>query len=213
MSNTSKKKNTILKDAMVLFLITLVAGLSLGFVYEITLPVIEARQLEAKTAAYKAVYVDAKEFAADDNLTAQASEAASTVLADNGYKNITIDEAFAALDGSGNKIGYVMSVSTQEGYGGTITISLGYSTDGVVQGMEILVLNETAGLGSKAGDESFKSQFAGKQVDKFEYTKTGATEENQIDAISGATITTSAVVDAMNSGLCFINELVEAGNN
>lgn len=213
MSNMTNKKGTIIKDALVLFLITLVAGFSLGLVYEVTLPVIEARKLEAKTAAYRAVYKEAKEFAADDTLTAQANEAASTVLADNGFKNVTIDEAFIALDNAGNKIGYVMSVTTQEGYGGAITISIGYSVDGVVEGMEILVLNETAGLGSKAGDEKFKSQFADKQVDKFEYTKTGATEENQIDVISGATITTSAVVDAMNSGLCFINDLVEAGNN
>lgn len=213
MSKNEKQKSTILKDAMVLFIITIVSGFALGFVYELTLPVIEQRKMDAKTEAYQAVYLDASEFKADDNLTALASEAATTVLADNGYENITIDEAFIALDASGNQIGYVMSVTTGEGYGGNIGISLGYSLDGVVQGMEILELNETAGLGSKAGDASFKDQFAGKHVDQFEYTKTGATKDNEIDALTGATITTTAVVDAVNAGLCFINESVEAGNN
>ncbi len=208
MDKKVKSKSTILKDTMVLFIITIVAGFALGFVYEITLPVIEQRKLDAKTAAYQTVYTDASEFAADETLTEQASEAATTVLADNGFENVAIEEAFIALDGSGNKIGYVMTVATQEGYGGKIVISLGYSVDGVVQGMEVLELNETAGLGSKAGDESFKSQFAGKQVEQFEYTKSGASKENEIDVITGATITTNAVVSAVNSGLCFINELV-----
>jgi len=209
----NKKKSTIIKDAMVLFIITLIAGFALGLVYEITLPAIEARKLQTKQDAFRTVYADAAKFTEDDTLTSQAKEAATTVLEPKGYKNISIDEAYIAVDDAGNKLGYVMTVTTQEGYGGAITISLGYALDGTVKGMEVLSINETAGLGANAAKDSFKSQFADKKVDKFAYTKTGATAENEIDALSGATITTTAVVDAVNSGICFITDLVEAGNN
>lgn len=54
----------------------------------------------------------------------------------------------------------------------------------------------------KADTDEFKSQFADKNVEKFEYTKNGATEDSQIDALSGATITTNAMVNGVNAGLC-----------
>jgi electron transport complex protein RnfG len=61
-------------------------------------------------------------------------------------------------------------------------------------------------------NQHLKTSFKGKKADLIEFTKSGATADNQIDAVSGATITTTAVTNAVNSGLRFINELVEAGN-
>jgi electron transport complex protein RnfG len=211
--NKRIKKNSIIKDALVVCVITMIAGFALGLVHEVTLPAIEARHLQTKIEAYQTVFPEAAEFPPDETLTLQAEEAVLTVLEPKGYKNITIDEACIATDEAGNKLGYVLVVTTQNGYGGAITISLGYASDGTVKGMEVLSINETAGMGALAAKSSFKNQFANKKVEQFKYTKTGATEENEIDAISGATITTSAVVDAMNSGISFITDLVEAGNN
>lgn len=207
-----EKKSSIIKDALILFAITIVAGISLSFVYELTLPAIKEQELKKQTEAYGIIYPDAAEFAADEELTKLAEEAVTKVLEPNGLKGNTIDAAFVALDDSGEKIGYVMSVTTGKGYGGAITLSLGYSVDGVIQGMEIISMNESAGIGDKAGKPDFKDQFKNMKADLIEFTKSGKTAENQIDAISGATITTSAVTDAVNSGLRFINELVEAGN-
>lgn len=217
MSNDTKATNqssfaSIIKDAMVLFIITLISGAALGFVYEITLPAIENQKLQAKKEAYQVVYADAAEFVEDAAVTEQVQKAAETVLVPNGLNGITIDEAYIANDASGNKIGYVMSVTTQNGYGGAITLSLGYSLDGTVTGMEILTINETAGMGAKATEPEFKGQFAGKQVEEFKLTKSAASDDNQIQAISGATITSTAVTDAVNSGILFITEMVEAGN-
>ena len=65
-----------------------------------------------------------------------------------------------------------------------------------------LSISETAGLGMKATTDSFKDQFKDKNVEKFTYTKTGATSDDQIDAISGATITTNAMTNGVNAGLC-----------
>lgn len=209
----NKKKSTIIKDALILFIITLIAGFALGLVYEITLPAIITQKAKTKQEALHTVFAEAAEFKEDAALTLQTKDAAITLIESKGYVNITIDEALNALDASGNKLGYAVTVSTQEGYGGTITISIGIALDGTVKGMEVLILNETAGLGARAAKADFKSQFANKKVDKFAYTKTGATAENEIDALSGATITTSAVVDAVNAGICFITDLVEAGND
>ena len=58
----------------------------------------------------------------------------------------------------------------------------------------------------KAKDDEFKSQFAGKNVKEIKYTKSGASKEDEINAISGATITTSAITEAVNSALVFAEE-------
>lgn len=217
MSKDAKATNkssfvSILKDAMVLFIITLISGAALGLVYEITLPAIEAQKIQAKNDAYHAVYADATEFVEDAAITEQANQAVEKLLKPKGLKGITIDEANIANDASGNKIGYVMTVTTQNGYGGAITLSLGYSLDGTVTGMEILTIKETAGMGAKATQPEFKGQFAGKEVEEFNLTKSAPSADNDIQAISGATITSTAVTNAVNSGILFITEMVEAGN-
>lgn len=213
MSNqkSNKRRSNILKDSFILLTITLIAGFALGFVYEITIPAITSQKQEAKAEAYQTVFPEAAEFVVDDSLTNQVEDAAA-VLSANGYDKATINEVLIATDESGNQLGYVTTVTTQEGYKGGIVISIGYGLDGIVKGVEVLSINETAGLGSKAADKSFKSQFVGKKVEKFEYTKTEATADNQIDAISGATITSSAVVNEVNAGICFITSVMQAEN-
>lgn len=195
------KKSTIVKDALALFAITLVSGLALGAVYGLTKPVIEKNKLAAETAAYKAVYADAVEFQSTDALTA-AVEDCATILANSNTEGITINSAYEAVDASGNVIGYVMSATSSKGFGGDIQISLGVTNEGQVTGIEFLVLSETAGLGMKAEEPEFKDQFVGKTVDSFEVVKADA-GENQINAISGATITSKAVNNAVNASIYF----------
>ena len=79
---------------------------------------------------------------------------------------------------------------------------MGIQKDGTVNGISILTIAETAGLGMKANTDEFKNQFSGVNTQKFEYTKSGATADNQIDSISGATITTNAMTNGVNAGLC-----------
>lgn len=116
-----------------------------------------------------------------------------------------------AKDASGNLLGYVITVTTREGYGGDIQFSIGVRLDGTLNGMSILSISETAGLGMQAEDV-LKPQFADKQVEQFEYTKNGATSENQIDAISGATITTNAVTNGVNAGLYYFRTELGGGS-
>lgn len=209
MASEKTKKSTIIKDALILFVITMVAGFALGLVYEVTLPAIEERRLQAKLNAYKTVFAEATDFTEDETLSQLALEAPQKVFEGKGYKNIAVDEIRVAKDSDGNKLGYVVMATTQEGYGGAITVLVGYTMDGIVNGIEILTINETAGLGAKAAEKSFKDQYANKQVKEFVYTKTGASADNEIDAISGATITTSAVTGAVNAGIAFITDLAD----
>ena len=123
------------------------------------------------------------------------------VLSDSGYGAQTIDEVMTAFDASDNEIGYAFTVTTSEGYGGDIQFAMGVQKDGTLNGISILSISETAGLGMKADTDDFKNQFRDKKVEKFQYTKTGAASEDEIDAISGATITTNAVTNGVNAGL------------
>ena len=88
---------------------------------------------------------------------------------------------------------------------------MGVTTDGVLNGISLLSISETAGLGMRAG-EVLVPQFENKDVDRFTYTKTGSTADSEIDAISGATITTSAVVNGVNAGLVYFDEFLKGGS-
>ena len=125
---------------------------------------------------------------------------------ENGF-DASIDGVAQALSGDGSVLGYVITVTDHEGYGGDIQFTMGVADDGTLNGISLLSISETAGLGMRAG-EVLVPQFAGKQVEQFSYTKTGAASDDQIDAISGATITTNAVVNGVNAGLlCFQKKL------
>ncbi len=78
-----------------------------------------------------------------------------------------------------------------------------------MNGYSITDINDTAGLGMKAKDEAFSSQFRDKNIEEFTVTKTGAVSEEEIDAISGATISSNAVTRAVNAGLVYYRYLME----
>ena len=103
--------------------------------------------------------------------------------------NATIDEVIKAKDKSGNDLGYIITVTDNEAYGGSLQMTVGIKDDGTVMGISFLSLSETPGLGMKAKDDDFMSQFSNKKVDFFKYTKSEAKADNEINAISSATIT------------------------
>ena len=194
-------KNKIIKDALALTLITLVAGVALGGVYEITKDPIARQEAQAKAEAYEQVFTDAaafEEVKMDDTLIQTIRDQ----LDQEGYKAQSIEEIMRAEDQSGEMLGYAFTVVTSEGYGGDIRFSMGVQNDGTLNGISILSIGETAGLGMNADTPAFKDQFVGKQVEKLQYTKNGATQDDEINAISGATVTTNAMTNGVNAGLC-----------
>ncbi|NLK99560.1 MAG: FMN-binding protein [Clostridiales bacterium] len=201
---SNKKKASILKDALSLTIITIVCSFALAFVYEITKDPIKAQEDAKKNEGYQVVYSDAVEMVTDEELVALAAETDLSTL-DSDYAGVTIDDIIQALDSSGNKIGYIVK-SNVRGYSSTISVATGYSLDGVVQGIELLAINDTPGFGMELTNPEFKDRFSGVQTDHFELTKGSASKDNDIDVYSGSTVTTTAVVNAVNAGISFLNQ-------
>lgn len=195
----------IIKDALVLFAITAVAGLLLAIVNEVTKAPIEAQQIKAREEACRNVFEDAASFVENEEIIKNTAiiEAFGTK-----YPKVSIVNVYKAFDSSNNELGYVVTLSTKEGYGDNITFSMGIRNDRTLNGVAILSSNETVGLGLEA-ENVLVPQFKNKNVPSFTYTKTGSTNDSEIDAISSATITTNAFVNAVNAGLDFYDLYLE----
>ncbi len=174
-----KSLKEYLVPTVTLFIICLVATFLLGMTNSVTAPIIEKLAEETERKSRQVVFADAASFGEE------------TVLADG-------TSVVAALDESGAEIGHVV-VTVTKGYGGDISVMTGVDSDGKVTGINILSHAETAGLGANATGEKFRNQFVnlvkGITVSK---DKAG---DNSIDALTGATITSRAVVNAVNAAI------------
>lgn len=194
------EKSAMIKDALILFAITVVAGLLLGVVYDVTKEPIAQQKEKAKQEACANVFAAATTFET-------VTEPTSGEAVRGSIDGVDIDEVMRALDASGALLGYVITVTDHEGYGGDIQFSMGVTFEGTLNGISLLSIAETAGLGMKAGDV-LVPQFTDKQVEQFTYTKSGAADDSEIDAISGATITTNAIVNGVNAGLTYFRDVL-----
>lgn len=172
-----KKNSTdIIKPTAVLFAICVIIPLALSFTNKITVKKI-ARLEEENSKKAMASLIEADDF--------------STVSGTEYYKAVK----------DGNIIGYIFKTSAK-GYGGDVSVMTAVNPDGTVKSVAILdVSNETPGLGQNAAKESFYSQYAGKKKG-ISLLKNGAdSEKNEVDAVTGATITSTAVNRAVNEAL------------
>ena len=172
--------NKILKLAIVLFLVCAVAAGALGFVNNLTAPIIFA-QAQAKTAA-----------------------AFASVMQADGYEEIEFDkESFPTVDTihrATNGAGHVVT-STFSGAQGNITLAVGVSPDFTCTGISVIEHSETSGLGANAASSSeigqnFRAQFIGED-ENIALSKAGG----NIDALAGATITSTAVTNAVATAI------------
>ncbi|MBP3702842.1 MAG: RnfABCDGE type electron transport complex subunit G [Lachnospiraceae bacterium] len=200
MSNKIKRKgDSILRDTLAIFAITLVAGLLLGGVYMLTKEPIEKAVLEAKTASYKIVMPEAGSFDTSEELSAKLKAAKTD--------GCEFNEIVVAKAEDGSEMGYAVLVTSKEGYGGDIQFSIGVDKEGTITGVEVISMSETAGLGAKCTEDEFKGQFKGIKGNEVKLVKGEAGGENEISAISGATITSTAITKAANEVLRFISGL------
>lgn len=188
----------IIKDSLALFLITLIAGILLGLVYKITKDPISRQEEKTKLNAYKSVFntlETTKEFDSDKITLAQSA------VDKEGYTAVTVNEVVAAYDKEGKYLGLIITTTDANGYGGNIKMSVGIDYTGTITGLEFLEINETAGLGMKAKENSFRKQFIGIKSEYVRYSKSGASAPGEFDAISSATITSRAVCEGVNGAL------------
>lgn len=173
----------IFRLGAILFVICAVASLMLSLTNNITAPVIEQRNIQANNESRQEVLQVAEEF--------------SEVKDVNGD---LIEEVYQGTKG-GEVVGYTIK-TTPKGYGGKVEVMVGISNDGKISGVKIGNHSETPGLGSKSADPSFKDQYNGKSTKTpLNIVKGNASNENDIVAISGATITSKAVTAGVNAAM------------
>jgi len=180
----ANEKTEILKVGFILFAITAISALVLAVVNNFTAPVISENNRLAQDAAMRLVLQDAPGFVAVE-YTPDAGSCVTEVFDANG-------------------IGTVVKVSPA-GYGGKIDMVVGVDNNLKVTGVEIISQSETAGLGSNCTNDSFKAQFIGK-TENISVVKNGA-KENEIDAISSATVTSKAVTKGVNDALAAVKSM------
>lgn len=208
--NAKKPKPKIPKAAVALTVITLLAGLALGGVNAMTAETIEQQAIAANAAAYAEVVPLAEEFGYDDAISANVEEFAEDVYGRGTYGNVYINDVVVGTDASGNVVGYGINVTTADGFDGNITMTVGIDTDGTILGIAFTELNETAGMGMRVDEDSFKEQFVGVQVDSFTLNKSGgSTADDEIDSVSGASTTSGAVVNAVNAAIDFYANYIQ----
>ncbi len=191
----NKKKDDTIKNALILMAITLIAGFLLGLVYEVTKEPIAKQKEIATNNALKAVLESAESF-----------EKIEDKNTEDAIKDIYAAKARDEV------IGYAFLVSAKGGYGGDVEVMVGLDTkDGEVNGIDVLKHNETPGLGAKSDEPEFKDQFKDKPLADLKVVKGESSADDEIAAISGATITSRCVTGGVDECIVYLNENLEGG--
>lgn len=167
--------------SLVLLVISVVVALLLAFTNEITTDKIAKNTQKEQTLAKQEVVADASEFK------------------DINYKKDIVKAVYEAYDEDKNLIGWCVNV-VPNGYGGDIDLMVGITNDYKLSGIKVVSNSETAGLGAKCTDGEFSTQFAGKGL-PVSVIKNGEPQNDEIVAITGATVTSRAVTDGVNASL------------
>jgi Na+-translocating ferredoxin:NAD+ oxidoreductase subunit G len=177
----------------ILLIITAIAGLLLGVAHTVTLEPIAKQEQMTKATAMKEILPKAEDFK----------------IKETSLEGIIMEVNEGTA--SGKTAGYAIKVAPK-GYGGAVQIMVGISTEGKVEGIKILSHSETPGLGANAPAPKFSGQFAGKPIEKeLQVVKTVPSADNQVEAITGATITSKAVTNGVNEAVKFYNAKLKGG--
>lgn len=171
------------KNTAILFTVVVTVTFILAVANQQTAPLIAARKEQSRLEAVQAVLDKVGDIA---NAKAQSLKAKG---------NVTELTKYTFPDGS---VAY-SAVCTEKGYSGDIMVMAGLDGQGRVIGIKILQMSETAGLGAKAAEDKFLNRFIGKGGD-IALTK-GEAKGNEVQAITGATVTSNAVIEAVNSAI------------
>lgn len=190
-----KSTKEIISLGLILFLITAIAAVILGGAYQVTKEPIAIQQKKENDDAMKEVLPKAETFEKQEIQLDETS---------------IIKEVNQGKTGS-DVAGYAIKVSPK-GYAGLIEMMVGISEDGKVEGIKILNHSETPGLGAKAPEPEFSGQYKGKSIEQpIVVVKADPAKDNEIKAITGATISSNAVTTGVNEAINFYNEQLKGG--
>ncbi len=187
-------KSTLFNMIAVLMIIAICSAAAIGYVYKITkAPIDEAKNNNVLSAIKDLVDVfDNNPFEEKTAISGSRVEL-YPAREDGAIKSVAI-KAF-----------------NNEGFGGRIELIIGILMDGTITGYKIIEQSETPGLGTKVNEPKFSKQFVGKNAytNNFDLKKDGG----EIDAVTGATISSKAVVNAVKSAVAAYNKFAGATQN
>lgn len=185
------KKNSTKNLILTLATIGIISALLLTFVYEWTTPYIQANQAEARKAAINEVLPNVEEV-------------------EEVEKNGNI--FYEGYDASGNQIGVAFQ-NSGGGYNGTIEVMIGVDIeDNKIYRISVLNHQETPGLGARITEDEFKSNFQDKPFGDYNVVKTPPSEDTQVQAIAGATISSESITRIIEDGLNKVTAAYGGGN-
>lgn len=183
----------VFKLGLILFIISAVAACALALTNYVTAPTIEQMNIETNTIARQEVLSEAKDF------EAVSEEDVAKIAEKIGMeKPEELLEIYIGKNGD-EVVGYTVKTGPTSGFSGEVQVLTGVSSEGVITGITIIKHNETPGLGALATGD-WKDQFTGKSAgEELTVVKTAPTaDSNEIQAITGATITSKAVTSGVN---------------
>lgn len=184
--------------AVKLFLITALTALCLALVNKVTEPAIARNAEKSFQEAQAKVLPEATQF-----------ERSELTVTEGETEGVKVNSLYIGLDDA-QAVGYVVNAVCSEGYGGDISVMVGIGEDLSVRHVQVLEMSETPGLGARSQSEEFTDSYIGKRAG-MTVTKSKAPGENEISAISGATITSRAVTKAVNASLDTVQRSIERG--
>ena len=186
------------KPVIVLILVGAIAAAALAFFNDMTKDAIAAQNAKIEAESLQTVM----------------SGIEATQLDQSEVDALNLGEDLLAVyhaTKDGEDAGYIFKTATK-GYAGDVVIMTGISVDEQITGAIVLTHSETAGLGANAavvGEGAWINQFAGKPIAQdLVVQKSGATQDNEIDAITSSTITSRGVVAGVNIAIAGFNGMV-----
>ncbi len=183
----AKKESTLINMVLTLLIITVISGGALGMVYKVTKEPIALSKLKKQKAAINEVVPGFDNDPTSEQVTIKSKDG--------------LDLTIFPCKKGGETIGAAVSSITQKGFGGTVRIMVGLKPDGTILNYSVLEMAETPGLGSKMtdwfkDDAKPSASIVGKNptTTKMIVSKDGG----DIDAITAATISSRAFLDAVN---------------
>lgn len=185
------KFKEILRPALALVIICFIITLFISATNYFTKDIIEQREVQDQIDSRKMVLKEALEF--------------------KEYGKI--ENCYVGYDGDKNIVGYTF-ITESKGYGGTLVVMTGITIDNKVEGIEILSQSETPGLGTNAENPEFKDKYKQEvPEDRFKIVKGEAKNSGEIEAMTGATISSRAVTNAVNDALDRYKHITQDGGS
>ncbi|MEZ4809498.1 MAG: RnfABCDGE type electron transport complex subunit G [Allomuricauda sp.] len=177
-----KKESTLVNMVLVLLVITLASGLSLGYVNDLTLEPKAKAQLAKKVNALKTVLPEFDNEPVSEVLRIKSDQAKDSIELYSAFQDNTF-------------VGAAVTGVSEKGYNGLVKLMVGFGPDGKVNNIAVLEQKETPGLGTKMKSEKFLKQF--RDIDPATFSLKPEKDGGEVDALSGATISTRAFSEAV----------------